>query len=279
MAIKSKKYLIFFSVLCLGTLAGIAQADSAGTVILAIKSVTTDGKAFDGMWVEIRSGSNLVHSGFTPLSYNATQGTAYTISVSDYRNYGFLNWNDGSMDYSKSITPMSDTTLVARYIGKATSASNMISEQSPQIPKNSTSEPPLLPDWLRDVASSWLSGQLSDKDFITNLQRLIDQKILLSPEKETSKQEGFSNTQCKKGEMHVEMVGKYTNGDKPYEIVSLRMTVLDSKGEILASGSGTISNIGVHESKYFNIVARHSTEFASCEIQVESVLPKLASRN
>lgn len=263
------KHLVFLLALCLGTLANIVQADSAGTVTLAVRSHTADGKAFDGMWVEIKSGASLVHSGFTPLSYNATHGTTYTVHVSDYGNYGFQKWNDGSMDYSRSITPTSDTTLIANYLNKAPSASSTISVQ-----------PPLLPDWLREVTSSWLTGHISDREFISQLQRLVDQKILLpTPEKETPRQEGFSNTQCKKGDTHVEMVGKYTNGDKPYGIVSLRMTVLDSKGEILASGSGTISNIGAHESKYFNVITRYSTEFASCEIQVESVLPKVTSRN
>ncbi len=264
----TKRHLVFLA-LCLGALVNIAQADSAGTVTLTVRSDTADGKTFDGMWVEIKSGANLIHSGFTPLSYNAAQGATYTVHTSDYGNYGFQSWNDGSMDYSKSITPTSDAILVANYINKAARASNTISVQ-----------PPLLPDWLRAAASSWLTGQISDKDFISQLQRLVDQKILLpAPEKENPRQEGFSNTQCKKGDAHVEMVGKYTNGGKPYEIVSLRMTVLDSKGEILASGSGTISNIGAYESKYFNIITRYSTEFASCEVQVESVLPRVASRN
>jgi hypothetical protein len=272
---KAIKYWVFFSILCLGTLVGIAHADSDGTIILQVRS-TADGKVSDGAWVEIKVGPNLVHAGFTPLLYNATQGITYTVNVSDYGSYGFQSWNDGSTNYSRSVTPASDTVLVAHYIDKA--SSNAVSEQ-PQMPKN-TVEPALLPDWLRGVASSWLSGQLSDKEFIVQLQRLVDQKILIpAPEKDTPRQEGFSNTQCKKGERHIEMVGKYTNGDKPYEIVSLRMTVLDSNGEILASGSGTISNIGAHESKYFNVIARHSTEFASCEIQVESVLSRLASRN
>lgn len=119
---------------------------------------------------------------------------------------------------------------------------------------------------------------MNDEEFIAGLQRLIDQKILRLPDAAPT-QEGFSNTQCKKGERYVEMVGKYTNGNKPYEIVSLRMVVLGSSGEILASGSGTISGIGAHQSKYFNVVARHPADFTSCEIQVESVLPYLASRN
>lgn len=281
MAIISKKHLVFLSVLCLGAamldLTSIAQADSANTITLAVRSATTDGKSFDGMWIEIKEGSNLVHSGLTPLSYNATPGAVYTIYASDYENLIFQNWNDGSKDHTKSITPMADITLVAHYTDKSANANKTIPEQ-PQTP--STVEPPLLPDWLRNVANSWLSGQLNDKEFIVYLQRLVDQKILIpSPhEKETPKQEGFSNTQCKKGERFVEMVGKYTNGDKPYGIVSLRMILLDSNGEILASGSGTISNIGAHESRYFNVITRYHMEFASCEIQVENVLPRSDSK-
>jgi hypothetical protein len=197
------------------------------------------------------------------------------VSVSDYQNNVFLNWDDGSPDYSRQITPTGETVLVANYIDE--SSQNIAAQASPQAPNN-TDGRSMLPDWLRSTARSWLGGHMSDEEFIVKLQHLIDQKILHLPDV-TSKQEGFSNTSCKKGERYVEMVGKYTNGNKPYEIVSLRMVVLGSSGEILASGSGTISNIGAYQSKYFNVVTRHPTDFASCEIQVESVLPYLASRN
>ena len=148
MAVNSKKHLVFFSILCICTvmlnMTNIAHADSANTITLAVKSATTDGKAFDGMWIEIKEGSSLVHSGFTPLAYNATSGTVYTVYVSDYGIYVFQNWSDGSKDYSKPITPMSDITLVAHYTDRAANASKSIPEQLTQTP---SAEPPLLPDW------------------------------------------------------------------------------------------------------------------------------------
>lgn len=245
----SRNLVIF--VLCTG-IVSVAYADSAN---ITVRSVTIDNKPFDGMWVEIRSGPNVLKSGFTPLQYNYTEGATYTVNVSDYEKYKFAGWDDGTTSYSKTITPTNDTVLLARYM-----------EAKPEAIPQPTS---LLPDWLKGVASSWLNGKMSDQEFISQLQLLVDQKILSTPQKE-----GFSNIQCKKGETYVEMVGKYTNGNTPYKIVSLRMMVLDANKEILATGSGTISNIGSSESKYFNVIARHATEFASCEVQVESVLPR-----
>lgn len=273
-----------------------AHADSDAATIVVRSAM--DEKFFDGMWVEITAGMNLVHSGFTPLSYNATFGTTYTVFVSDFEDIKFQNWDDGATDYFKSVTPTSDVTLIAHYQDKSTDADKPASQpvpttqppnvppQTPPVPTQANStEPSLLPLWLRDVASLWLGGQMSDKDFISSLQRLVEQKILVPPPEKAPqakaplKPEGFSNLQCNKGERYVEMVGKYTNGDESYEIVSLRMVVLDSAGEILASGSGTISHIKAHETKYFNVITRYHEEFASCDVQVESVLPKLSSKN
>lgn len=259
--------------------ANTVQADS-GAATLTVRSAV-DGKFFDGMWAEIRVGSDLVHSGFTPLSYNATAGTTYTTFVSDYGDMVFQNWEDGSKNYFKSVTPTTDVTIIAHYLDKSKDQNTMPQQTSPTPTQANSTEPTLLPVWLRDAASSWLNGNLSDRDFVSYLQRLVDQKILAPPppEKDPPKPEGFSNLQCKKGERYVEMVGKYTNGAEPYEIVSLRMTVLDAAGEILASGSGTISHIRAHETKYFNVIARYHEEFASCDVQVESVLAKLSSKN
>jgi hypothetical protein len=275
--------LVCFSIFFLGMIlvqANPAQADS-GTATLIVRSAV-DGKFFDGMWAEIKVGSNLVHSGFTPLSYNATAGTTYTIFVSDYGNMAFQSWEDGNKNYFKSVTPTSDVIIVAQYLDKSTDENTIESQRTLSVPTQANlTEPSLLPVWLRDAASSWLSGNLSDGDFVSYLQRLVDQKILTPPppQKDPPRPEGFSTLQCKKGERYVEMLGKYTNGGEPYEIVSLRMVVLDSAGEILASGSGTISHIKAHETKYFNVVARYHEEFASCDIQVESVLAKLSSKN
>jgi hypothetical protein len=134
---------------------------------------------------------------------------------------------------------------------------------------------PMLPDWVKNIARLWIEGQISDEDFVASMQQIIEQKISSDPSTGQPKiPEGFSNTQCNQGAKHVEMIGKYTNGNIAYQIVALRTVLLDTEGEILATGSGTISNIGPHETKYFNVIVRHDSDYASCHIQVESTIPK-----
>ena len=258
---------------------GNAVFADSDNLTLVVKTSTSE-KLFDGMWVEIRSGENTVYSGFSPISYNATFGTSYTISVSEYGNYVFDHWDDGNSNNFRTIQPTTDVTLVAYYQDKSASGNYVIPQKLPLISilVNET-KPSILPDWLREATKSWFDGQLSDTDFIATLQRLVDEKILTAtpPPKEPPKQEGFSNLQCRKGERYVEMVGKYTNGETSYDIISLRLVLLDSTGNILALGSGTISDLGSYETKYFNAIARYHLDYASCDIQVESVIQKLAA--
>jgi len=272
------KLLIFFSILFFSITLQANSVHAESDVATLVVRSAADGKFFDGMWVEIKASSKLVHSGFTPVSYNATPGTTYTIYVSDYGDMAFQRWGDGSTNYFKSITPTDDSTIVAHYLDRSTDMANPVPQLTSTPLRDNSAKHSLLPSWLREAAASWLNDKITDEDFVSYLQRLVDQKILSPPtsDKILPKPEGFSNLQCNKGQRYVEMVGKYTNGGEPYEIVSLRMVVLDSAGQILASGSGTISHIGAHETKYFNVIARYHEAFASCDIQVESVLQKLS---
>jgi hypothetical protein len=280
MVMKNHRFL--FLALCFGAstliFGNVAFADS-DNLTLVIKTATSE-KLFDGMWVEIKSGENTVYSGFSPISYNVTLGTSYTISISEYGNFVFDHWDDGNSNNFRTIQPTSDVTLVAYYRDKSSSEDYVIPEKLPltSILVNET-KPSILPDWLRVAAKSWFDGQLSDTDFVATLQRLIDEKILISPPtpKEPPKQEGFSNLQCRKGDRYVEMVGKYTNGEISYDIISLKLVLLDSAGNILATGSGTIADLGSYETKYFNAIARYHMDYASCDIQVESVIQKVAA--
>ncbi len=276
---KNRSFL--FLVFCFGATTLIfgngAFADS-DKLTLVIKTSTGE-KLFDGMWVEIKSEENTVYSGFSPISYNATFGTSYTISVSEFGNYVFDHWDDGNSNNFRTIQPTTDVTLVAYYQDKSANGNYVIPQKLPltSILVNET-KPSILPAWLREATKSWFDGQLSDTDFIATLQRLVDEKILTAqPPKEPPKQEGFSNLQCRKGDRYVEMVGKYTNGETPYDIISLRLVLLDSAGNILAIGSGTISDLGSYETKYFNAIARYHQDYASCDIQVENVIQKLAA--
>jgi hypothetical protein len=133
-----------------------------------------------------------------------------------------------------------------------------------------------LPDWVKSIARLWLEGKISDEDFLAAIQQIVDQKILnpSSSTEQSKTPEGFSNTQCNRGHKHVEMTGKYTNGDTAYQIVALRVVLQDADGGIVATGAGIISNIGPHETRYFNAVIRYDSDFASCHVEVENVLLK-----
>ncbi|TBR11052.1 MAG: hypothetical protein EPO62_02520 [Candidatus Nitrosotenuis sp.] len=264
-------YKIICNILCFSIIAILypaygEQSDSDNTTI-AVESQRLDKKTIDGMWVEIKSGESTTYTGFTPASYNATKGVAYTVHVSDYENYIFEHWGDGDKNYFKAVNPSDNVTLVAYFYDKS---ANLTQDTHENPVKQS-----IFPDWVKNAARQWIEDKMSDSDFLAALQQLVDQKILSAPiVNEQPRAEGFGNTQCNRGFNHVEMIGRYTNGDTPYQIISLRLLLLDDKGEILATGSGMISNVGPHETKYFNAIARYHSDFTSCEIQVESKIAK-----
>ncbi len=49
----------------------------------------------------------------------------------------------------------------------------------------SAQEESKIPAWIKDTASFWVNDQISDQEFITALQYLIDQKVLVVPSSET----------------------------------------------------------------------------------------------
>src|SRR2546427_7737045 len=67
------------------------------------------------MWTTIQSGGTTVKTGYTPVTFTATTGTQYTVTVSNYQNYVFNHWDDGSTNAARTITPTQSTTLTAYY--------------------------------------------------------------------------------------------------------------------------------------------------------------------
>src|SRR5437899_2879709 len=94
-----------------------ATTSSNGTAqaTLAVKSVDLSGNSFAGMWTTIQSGGTTVKTGYTPVTFTATTGTQYTVTVSNYQNYVFNHWDDGSTNAARTITPTQSTTLTAYY--------------------------------------------------------------------------------------------------------------------------------------------------------------------
>jgi hypothetical protein len=86
-----------------------------GKVALSVVSATLNGSAFGGLWASIQSGGSTVASGYTPLSYNATAGTTYSVTATSYGQYVFSRWSTGSTSPTISVTPTTSTTLTAYY--------------------------------------------------------------------------------------------------------------------------------------------------------------------
>jgi hypothetical protein len=87
--------------------------------------------------------------------------------------------------------------------------------------------------------------------------------------------EGFDGVHCMQSYAHTLMIGKYTNGDKPLGLVILKMTLLDSLGNVIATGKGNIADIEAHQTKEFHAITRHAGNFDSCSIHVSSKIPKI----
>jgi len=91
-------------------------ASSGGTVSIAIKSANLAGVSFTGMWVELHaSNGTTLATGYTPITFKVASGNAYTIVSSNYQNYVFNHWNDGTTTVSKTITPTQNTSLTEFY--------------------------------------------------------------------------------------------------------------------------------------------------------------------
>ncbi|MCL4518814.1 MAG: spherulation-specific family 4 protein [Thaumarchaeota archaeon] len=86
------------------------------TVPVTIQSVDQNGAPINGLYAVIQSstGSTLA-TGFTPMTYYATAGQQYTISVSNYGSYYFSQWSNGVTSRSITITPTQSTSLTAVY--------------------------------------------------------------------------------------------------------------------------------------------------------------------
>ena len=88
---------------------------SPSRVTITVQSDTLAGVAVSGMRVTVKSGGNTVDSGYTGLSFTATVGVTYQISMSSYGQYVFNHWNTGATSATQTITPTQSMTLTAYY--------------------------------------------------------------------------------------------------------------------------------------------------------------------
>src|SRR5207245_463452 len=103
------------------TASATTSSNSTAQATLSVKSVDLSGNSFAGMWTTIQSGGTTVKTGYTPVTFTATTGTQYTVNDSNYQNYVFNHWDDGSTNAARTITPTQNTVLTAYYSTGTTS--------------------------------------------------------------------------------------------------------------------------------------------------------------
>lgn len=86
------------------------------TIKLTVNAQDVLGNPISGIWMELHSANGTtIATGYTPVTFDAEQGTKYAVYASNYLHYVFLHWNDGSMNNPKNITPTGDVTITATY--------------------------------------------------------------------------------------------------------------------------------------------------------------------
>lgn len=92
-----------------------SAAQKLSKVLVTVGSSTTAGVQFTGMWLTVKSNGRTIASGYTSLTFSAIVGVSYTVTVSNYGNYVFQYWNDGSTNAALTIKPTQPTMLIAYY--------------------------------------------------------------------------------------------------------------------------------------------------------------------
>lgn len=89
---------------------------------LTIDAITLSGKKLH-MWNTVEFDGTILNEGFTPTNFaGGAAGAAYRVTVSNYKNYIFDHWDDGSSNNTRTIVLQNDTIMTAYY--KETPLSN-----------------------------------------------------------------------------------------------------------------------------------------------------------
>lgn len=85
---------------------------------ITVQAEQADGSPLTGMWSVVSQGGNVVASGYTPFTFQATQGEKYAVSTANYGNYTFNHWSNGATTPLTTVTASQATTLTAFYGGQ-----------------------------------------------------------------------------------------------------------------------------------------------------------------
>jgi hypothetical protein len=106
----------------------VAITVTQGTSALTVRTVDASGSPITGYYTTLSQNSAVVRTAFSPASFTLNSGQTYQVSVSDYGDYVFDHWSDGSTSRQKTVTGGQATTLTAHYRTSAPQAATLTVE-------------------------------------------------------------------------------------------------------------------------------------------------------
>lgn len=98
----------------------------SSTSMLSVSAVNGAGENINGISLTIRQNRDTVESGYMPAIFSLNNAQSYTVTASDYGNYTFDHWSDGSTLRTMTLSVTSDTQLTAVYrLSNASAPSGM----------------------------------------------------------------------------------------------------------------------------------------------------------
>jgi hypothetical protein len=85
------------------------------TSTLTVNTVNAAGSPINGYYTTLSQNGAVIKTALSPASFTLNSGQTYQVSVSDYGDYMFDHWNDGSTSRQKTVTGGQATTLTAYY--------------------------------------------------------------------------------------------------------------------------------------------------------------------
>ena len=92
-----------------------SSTTTQSSVNVQVVSVTSGGASLIGMYTTVSQNGATLVTGYTPLTFTASTGGVYTVTVANYGNYVFSHWSTGSTSSTITITPTQVMTLTAYY--------------------------------------------------------------------------------------------------------------------------------------------------------------------
>jgi hypothetical protein len=88
---------------------------------------------------------------------------------------------------------------------------------------------------------------------------------------EVKSTEGFSGLYCTQDEYdYVTMTGQFTNGPDPFSSIYFTLGILDNNDRIVATGIGSVNDIGPYQTKMFDARASWGGNYKECIIEVDT---------